>query len=139
MIDKSVLDVILKTCNNTEIPPNPSKKAVNIILIESFLQTMLDIVLMPLVISKKPLIRGEAKDVSILSILKIGEMQEAQMLRIPLPFKMDMILEKITTKPPIKKIVEVALVMLSANISPKLEKDTVLVVCLLELVHFMKL
>ena len=61
------------------------------------------------------------------------------MLRIPIAFEMDIILEKITTKPPINKIVEVALVILSANIPPKLEKDAVLVVCLLELVCVMQL
>ena len=66
-------------------------------------------------------------------------MQEAQMLRIPLAFKMDIILEKITTNPPINKIVEVALVILSANISPKLEKDAILMVCLLESVCVMQL
>ena len=34
-MDKPAFEVILKTCNITEIPPNPSKKALRIILVES--------------------------------------------------------------------------------------------------------
>ena len=37
LIDKSLLEVILSTCNKTEIPPKPSKNAVINILMESFL------------------------------------------------------------------------------------------------------
>ena len=37
---------------------------------------------------------------------------------------MDIILEKITTKPPIRKIVAILLLMLSANTSPKFENET---------------
>lgn len=44
--------MILKTCSNTDIPPKPSKKAVNIILIEIFLQAILEIELIPFVIPK---------------------------------------------------------------------------------------
>ena len=41
-----------------------------------------------------------------------------------------MMLEKITIKPPINKIVEILLVILCAKISPKLEKVTVFLSCL---------
>ena len=42
-------------------------------------------------------------------------------------------LEKITTKPPISKMVEMLLLILSAKISPRLEKEAVFFVCLKEL------
>ena len=64
-MDKSLLEVMLSTCNKTETPPNPSKNAVIMILIESFLQAILEIVLMPLVISKKPVKIGPIKEVSM--------------------------------------------------------------------------
>lgn len=56
---------MLQTCNKTDIPPKPSKKAEIIMFIESLLEAMQEIELMPFVISKKPLIRGEAKVVSM--------------------------------------------------------------------------
>ena len=40
LIDKSVFEVILKTCKNTDKPPKPSKNAVKIKFIESFLQAI---------------------------------------------------------------------------------------------------
>ena len=67
MIDKSVLETILQTCNKIEIPPNPSKKLVKIILIEISLIAMLEIKEIPLVISKKPVKRGVIKLVLILN------------------------------------------------------------------------
>lgn len=62
--------MILKTCSNTDIPPKPSKKAVNIILIEIFLQAILEIELIPFVISKNPEINGAAKEKSIFRVSK---------------------------------------------------------------------
>ena len=115
---------MLSTCSNTEIPPNPSKKAVKIIFIESFLQAIDDIELIPFVISKKPQIIGLIKEVSILIKLNKGERHVDKMFRIPLDFKIEITLEKITTNPPINRIVEILLVILSANTSPKLEKET---------------
>ena len=56
---------MLSTWSNTEIPPKPSKKAVKIIFIESFLQAIEDIELIPFVISKKPQIRGLINELSI--------------------------------------------------------------------------
>ena len=56
---------MLQTCNKTDIPPKPSKKAEIIMFIESLLEAMQEIELMPFVISKKPLISGVAKAVSM--------------------------------------------------------------------------
>lgn len=124
-MDKSVFEVILSTCKRIEIPPKPNKNAVKIILRENFLQVILEIILIPLVISKNPLKRGEMKLVSILKKLNKGEKVIVAIFNKPLAFTIEMILEKITTNPPIKSIVEMLLVMLSANTSPKLEKETV--------------
>jgi len=59
LIDKSVLDVILKTCKNIESPPIPKRKAVIIILKESSLIFIQDIKDIPLVISNIPTSKGE--------------------------------------------------------------------------------
>ena len=127
-IESPALLIILKTCNKTDIPPQPSKKAVKIKLIENFLLEMLEIEFIPLVISKNPLINGEAKTESILKTDNIGERTVEKADNIPLDFNIDITLEKITTKPPINKIVEMLFVILSDNTLPKLEKVTV--VCL---------
>ena len=114
---------MLQTCNKTEIPPKPSKKATKIILIESFLEAILEIVLIPFVISKNPVRMPWTKLESTWNNWKIGEIKTVKLFKIPLAFKMEIILEKITTNPPIKRIVEILFVILSAKTSPKLEKD----------------
>lgn len=124
LIDKSVLEVMLRTWSNTEIPPKPSKNAVKIMLIESFLQAICEIEFIPFVISKNPQRKGDIKEVSILRKLNNGEKQVDKMLIMPLDFKIEITLEKITTNPPINKMVEILLVILSAKTSPKLEKET---------------
>ena len=53
-IDKSDFETILKTCNNTDNPPKPSKKLVKIIISEIFFNFMAVIKLIPFVISKIP-------------------------------------------------------------------------------------
>ena len=126
LIDKSVFEVILRTWSNTEIPPNPKRKAVKIILIESFLQAIKEIELIPFVISKKLQIRGVIKEVSICKKLNNGEIQVEKKESNALDFKMEITLENITTNPPINNIVEILLVILSAKTSPKLEKLTLL-------------
>lgn len=122
-MDKSVLEVILKTCKNTEIPPKPSRKAVNIRLIEIFLQIMEDITLIPFVISKKPVNRPWAKFISIFKQLKIGLTILVKILKIPPVFNIEITLENITTNPPIRRIVEILLLILSAKTSPRLDKE----------------
>ena len=123
LIDKSLLEVILSTCNKTETPPKPSKKAVINMLIESFLQAILEIVLIPFVISKKPVNSGSIKEGEICIKLKNGVAMISIICVMPLDFKIEIIEEKMTTNPPITKIDFILLIILSDKISPKLEKD----------------
>ena len=115
---------MLKTWRKIEIPPKPNKKAVNIILIESFLQAIEAIKFIPLVISKNPVNKPEIKAVSICKKLKIGLNIKLTIFKIPLDFNIEIMLENITTKPPINKIVEILLVILLEITSPRFEKDT---------------
>ena len=123
LMDKSLLEVILSTCNKTEIPPNPSKKAVINMLIEIFLQAILEIVLIPFVISKKPVNRGSIKEGEICIKLKNGVAMISIICVMPLDFKIEIIEEKMTTNPPMTKMDFILLTILSDKISPKLEKD----------------
>ena len=100
------MEIILKTCNIIEIPPKPSKKEVKIIFIDIFLICILEIKLIPFVISKKPVNSPQINDWSIFKKLKRGENIKIAIFCIPLLFKIDIILEKITTNPPIIKIVD---------------------------------
>lgn len=122
LIDKSVLEVILNTCKRTEIPPKPSKNAVIIILIDSFLKAIFEIIFIPLVISNNPVKIPDIKLVSILKKLHNGVNNSSNISSKWLDFKIDIMLENITTNPPIIRIVEILLVILSDKISPKLEK-----------------
>lgn len=121
-IDKSVFEVMLNTCKNTEIPPKPSRNAVITRLIERFLLLIDEIVWIPFVISNNPVNIPDIKFWSMCKILKIGVMLVHNIFNIPLALSMEMMLENITTKPPINKIVEMLFVILSASISPKLAK-----------------
>ena len=114
---------MLSTCNKTEIPPNPSKNAVIKILIESFLQAILEIVLMPLVISKRPVNSGSIKEGDRCIKLKNGVIIISIICVMPLDFNIEIIEEKITTNPPITKIDFILLTILSDRISPKLDRD----------------
>ena len=113
---------MLNTCKNTEIPPKPSRNAVITRLIERFLLLIDEIVWIPFVISNNPVNIPDIKFGSMCKILKIGVMLVHNIFNIPLALSMEMILENITTKPPINKIVEMLFVILSARISPKLAK-----------------
>ena len=115
--------MILSTCNKTEIPPKPSKKAVINILIESFLQVILEMLLIPFVISKKPVNKGSIKEGEICIKLKNGVAIISIICVIPLDFKIEIMEEKMTTNPPITKIDFILLTILSDKISPKLEKE----------------
>ena len=115
--------MILSTCNKTEIPPKPSKKAVINILIESFLQAILEILLIPFVISKNPVNNGSIKEGEICIELNNGVAIISIIRVIPLDFRIEIIEEKITTNPPITKIDFILLTILSDKISPKLEKE----------------
>ncbi len=63
------------------------------------------ILLIPLVISKKPVIIGLIKEVSICKMLKRGIKKKKKLCNKPLLFKIEITLEKMTTNPPISKIV----------------------------------
>ena len=115
--------MILSTCNKTDIPPKPSKNDVINILIESFLQAILEMVLIPFVISKNPVNSGSIKEGEICIKLKNGVAMISIICVIPLDFKIEMIEEKMTTNPPITKIDFILLTILSDKISPKLEKE----------------
>ena len=54
LIDISEVEVILNTCSNTEIPPNPSKKLHTIIFIEIVFIGILDTIATPFVSSTIP-------------------------------------------------------------------------------------
>ena len=133
----SELEEMPHTCKRIEIPPKPNKKEVNIIFIESFLQAILEIEAIPFVISINPLMRGIQKEVSILINSKTGVINIEVLFRIPLDFKIEIILENNTINPPIRKIVEVALVILSAITSPRLFNDTFLYLEFLKFECFM--
>ena len=123
LIDKSLLEVILSTCNKTEIPPKPSKNAVINMLIESFLQAILEILLIPFVISKNPVNSGSIKEGETCIKLKNGVAMISTICVMPLDFKIEIIEEKMTTNPPIIKIDFILFTILSDKISPKLEKE----------------
>ena len=90
---------------------------------ESFLQAILEIVLIPFVISKNPVNSGSIKEGEICIKLKNGVAMISIICVIPLDFKIEIIEEKITTNPPITKIDFILLMILSDRISPKLDKD----------------
>ena len=123
-MDKSVLETMLKTCKNIDNPPNPKKKEINIKLIEIFLIATLDILEMPVVISKQLVSEGIARLVSMFKILKIGEINWDNIIIILLVVRIDIMLEKITIKPPIINIVEMLFDIDLERTSPKLEKVT---------------
>ena len=121
LMDRSVLDVILKTCKNIESPAIPKRKAVIIILKESSLIFIQDIKDIPLVISNIPTSRGEIYWLGILKKEKVGVSILSNTETTWLTLKIEIITEKITTNPPIIKMVDIALVILSDKASPKLE------------------
>ena len=65
------METILKTCKNTETPPNPSKNAHTIILIDIFLIETEEIILTPLVSSIIPVIIPDINEVGICNKLNI--------------------------------------------------------------------
>ena len=82
---------------------------------------IIEICLIPLVISSIPVRMGVQKFVSRFSSLNIGELIRVNVLKIPLVFSIDIMLEKMMINPPIIRIVFVLLVMLSDRIFPKFD------------------
>ena len=120
------MEVILSTCNKIEIPPKPKKKADNIIFKEIFFTCILDIKLIPFVISRMLVIIELQKLVGKLKKSKIGVNSIAIRFNILLEFRIDIITENKTTNPPIIITVEVEFVILFPKTSPILERVTVL-------------
>ena len=104
--------------------------------IEIFLQLTDEIKWRPLVISKSPVSNPEIKSVFIFRKLKNGDISLEQRLKRPLDLNIEIIVEKRTTKPPIKKIVLIAFIMLSDKISPKLENENACIFFLETLLDF---
>lgn len=121
-MDISVLEITLATCNKTEIPPNPNKKAVKIILIEIALLGIKDNRLIPFVISKIPTEIALENLLSIPKKSKIYPIELENILIIWLFSNIETITENSMINPPIKRTVEVAFFILFPNISPKSEK-----------------
>lgn len=99
---------MLKTCNKTESPPNPNKIAVTIILKEIFFNFIIEIILIPFVISNKPVKIDAIKLDGIPKKLKMGSNKMQTKFVIPLIFKIEITTENSTTNPPIIRIVEIA-------------------------------
>lgn len=118
--------MMLKTCKSTDKPPKPSKNAHRTILIEIDLLAILDIIETPFVSSIIPEVIEFAKEISILSNFKIGHIAYDKISKILLLFKIEMIIEKITTNPPIIIIVLLDSNIASERIEPKLEKVAIL-------------
>ncbi len=123
-IDKSDLEIILKTCNNTDNPPRPSKKLVKIIINEIFFNFIEVIKLIPFVISKTPVTNEVIIWVGILNLVHIGVEIKFNILINLLEFKIEIITEKSITNPPIIKTVFIDDFMLLESISPRFAKDT---------------
>ena len=107
-IDKSVCEIILKTCSKTEMPPKPSKNADKIIFCETLFIFTKAVKLTPFVSSKIPQSSGWAKFISKPKIFKKGESRIPTCSKICSLSKIEIKTENITTNPPIRSIVEVA-------------------------------
>lgn len=128
-MDKSDFETMLKTWSKTESPPEPSRNAVIIMLVEIFFSFIKDTILIPLVISKSPVKIDAITWEGRFNHLQIGSNIMQTKVVIPLTFKIEIITENKTTKPPIIRIVEIADWILEPKISPKF--DTVMFCSLL--------
>ena len=90
--------------------------------IESFLHAILEILLIPLVISKKPVNIGSIKVGFTFIKLKNGFNIISTKCVSPLDFNIEIIEENRTTNPPITKIDLILLIILSERTSPRLYK-----------------
>ena len=118
LIDRSVFDTILNIWKKIDIPPIPSKKAVNIIFKEIAFICMFEIIAIPFVISSNPVKKGAIKAVGIFKILKKGDIKMTSIFKNLLALNIDIITEKSTIKPPITIVEEIALNIEFDNISP---------------------
>ena len=117
---------MLYTCNKTEIPPNPNKKADKMILIEMALQEIIDICFTPLVSSIIPAKRAvEKRPSEIPNKFKIGDKSLLPKARKCVSDKIDKMTLNKTTKPPTIITDFTAEKILWLSTSPKLEKETI--------------
>lgn len=103
---------MLKTCKSTDIPPNPNKNAQIIMLAERALLITELTRDTPLVSSIIPEMIGFAKDKSIFKSFNGMYNKYENISKILLLPKIEIITEKITTKPPI-----IIIVLLASNIA----------------------
>lgn len=114
---------MLKTWRSILNPPKPSKNAVKVMVIEIDFVFIVTILLKPLVSSTRPEMIGFIYSTFNPKILNNGVNKVENIYNNPELFKIDIITEKIITKPPIITIVLIEFIILLDNISPKLEKD----------------
>ena len=113
---------MLNTCSITDIPPNPSKKAQIVILVERFFVAIFETAKIPVVSSNIPEIIGDEKADGICNSFNIGDIILESSIRT-LPFdSMESITENNTTKPPIMISVLLDSIIAVESTSPKLEK-----------------
>ena len=123
-IESPALLTMLKTCNSTEIPPNPNKKLAETIFTDIAFMCVCATKLTPFVSSIIPDRMGFISSVGKPIAQSTGESKADMLLKIPLWFNIDITTENITTKPPIIKMVDIEFVMLFPNTSPSDEMDT---------------
>lgn len=127
-IDKSELDVILRTWSKIEIPPKPSKNAQIITLTDIALNGIFEIIATPFVSSIIPENTPFAKLLGKLIVFNKGEASKPKKSNILELLKMEIITLNSMTNPPIIKIVLIELIILFCNIEPKLLKLVIVLV-----------
>ena len=111
-IEISDVEVILKTCNKTEIPPKPSKNAQIIVFTEIILNGIFEIIETPLVSSIIPENSPFANDVGKFKTFSKGETIKDNTSNILVLFKIEIITLKSITNPPIITTVFIELIIL---------------------------
>lgn len=122
----SVLDIMLNTWSNIDIPPKPNNIADKITLVEISLQGIAVIFWTPFVSSIIPDTKPLTNPLLVIpNILKIGSSAEDIILIKLLFSSIESTTLKSTTNPPIINIVLVAEEIELLKTSPRLENDTV--------------
>ena len=132
-MDKSDLEIILQTWNNTEIPPNPRAKAQNNIFKVIFLEWTEQIIAKPFVSSNNPISNPLKYEISILKKLAKGEK-----INIIKSIKWLLVNTEITTakktmKPPIIKMFFIEQTILFFKTSPIFDGENVFGIFTLDL------
>ena len=112
LIDISELEVILRTCNITDIPPKPSKNAHIIILILIAFIGILDIIETPFVSSTMPESRPFAKEGGMFNKVNIGDRILDKKSKTPVLLSIEIITLKSITNPPIITTVFIDVIIL---------------------------